>query len=456
MPQTQRLPLQQPAAVNARRKVGLVWSVVLAPLHLLEQSRGWKRLVAVGALLVLLTAMIVLGWREATLRGLPKIDEPFDVKAYGTIAIPDAQNAFVLYRNASERLRELDGNTLQKIGRRSVGTNWATAAPEIRQWAGQNREPVALLVEASDRSDAVLWQPKDLRFTTPVDAAWRLRTLADLALLEGSRREQAGDLEGAWRMYRAVLRTSRLVGRHGATIQRLVGHEILQLAVPRVSSWTQNPRMTVPWLRHAMQDVADAVALTPPFSDVVRAEYFSVRAQLEESPLDRLPDEQMDGIDTTVWYSHITPARWAVQFWKHEPERSRRLLRLITAGCLAQCDRPPGERARLVDPNFMIYAQDPATPPALRSLSPQELRAWLDTSVLRYIYPAGNISSRTDREPFILANLRLDMAERWYRLDHGTSPKSYGVLVGKYIDAWPETISPGDPVAPPVEPDEQP
>ena len=37
--------------------------------------------------------------------GLPDIGDPFDVEAFRSITIPDDRNAFVLYRQAADRLR---------------------------------------------------------------------------------------------------------------------------------------------------------------------------------------------------------------------------------------------------------------------------------------------------------------------------------------------------------------
>ena len=56
-----------------------------------------------------------------------------------------------------------------------------------------------------------------------------LRTLAHLGALEGSRHEEPGDMDEAWRWYRAILRCSRHVGRHGVLIERQVAasqHEV--------------------------------------------------------------------------------------------------------------------------------------------------------------------------------------------------------------------------------------
>ena len=69
-------------------------------------------------------------------------------------------------------------------------------------------------------------------------------------------------------------------------------------------------------------------------------------------------------------------------FFQNEPERSRRVLRLLAANDLAWCDRPASERPPMAVPRLQIYDADPATPPAARALSPEELARWADSALV--------------------------------------------------------------------------
>ena len=50
-------------------------------------------------------------WRATKLNGLPDVGDPFDVGEAVHVDVPDAENAFVLYRQAHERLKPLSPAT---------------------------------------------------------------------------------------------------------------------------------------------------------------------------------------------------------------------------------------------------------------------------------------------------------------------------------------------------------
>ena len=69
-------------------------------------------------------------------------------------------------------------------------------------------------------------------------------------------------------------------------------------------------------------------------------------------------------------------------FLRGEPERSRRVLRLLAANDLAWCDRPAVERPAFAVPRLRIYQADPSAPPAARALPPEELARWADSILI--------------------------------------------------------------------------
>ena len=113
---------------------------------------------------------------------------------------------------------------------------------------------------------------------------------------------------------------------HGGAIQRLIGSALLRQSRPRIEAWTENPKVTSELLRRAIADVEACAAMTSPASEMVRAEYFSARAALD------LPDlwgtmSDWGPYADSEWYNHITGIRWGRQVLRHEPERTRRVLR---------------------------------------------------------------------------------------------------------------------------------
>ena len=135
---------------------------------------------------------------------------------------------------------------------------------------------------------------------------------------------------------------------------------------------------------------------------------------------------------------------------RNEPKRSLRVARLIVAGWLAQVDRPAASRPAVVAPEYRIYAIGAGTPPPLRRIRPEALAAWAEATACRGAIRGSNVGIGfvPAGDPFDAFRLRL--AERAYALDHAGQPApTYGALVPAYLDALPEGITPGDPLATP-------
>jgi hypothetical protein len=429
-------------------------SVALAPFLWVERARGRWRLVLLGFYALVLALAALLGWRALSIRGLPDIGEPFDVARLGTVVVADSENAVPLYRQATARLKDYDARVYGGYPKSWEVTDWEATEPGLRRWVDDNRVALGLWLRGTERPKSLLVQPKDLRIGRLIEPIQSLRTFARLALLEGSRRRQAGDASGAWQMYRAVLRSSRHAGEHGATVQRMIGQALLRDAVPHVALWTEDPKLTAPLLRRALADVGECLEMTAPISELVRAECFAHSAALADaSQWKRLEPEGPEG--ERQWYSKLAPFVWARNFLHYEPERSQRVLRLIVVDNLAHCDRPRSERPALVSPRYMIYAHDSRTPAAVRVLDPKELQAWADSSALSWLFSdMTGFQSRLDGERYIFDVMRLEMAVRCYKLEDGTPPPNYGALLGSYLTSLPDGFDPGDAVtSPPPSPE---
>jgi hypothetical protein len=436
-------------------KPGLA-DVVLAPLTLLERSsgllkrsRGRKRRGLVLLYLTIALTVGLVGWREVSLWRLPNAAEPFDLARYGRVEVPDADNAMVAYREVFARFPGLGAWHIKGDSTKARSTTyWAEADPDVRRWAEEQRAALEAWLPANDRPDSLLVQPEELSIETRLAEVQTLRPYSHLALLEGSRLEQSGDLAGAWRIYRATLRASRHAGRHGGSIQRMIGNSILTQSVPRIEAWIDRPGMTPELLRRAIGDVEACRAMTSPASEAVRAEYFMARALVNDT--DGWANLADSGpYSRTNWLNQFSAGRWARRFLRRDPERSARVLRLIAAGYLAQCDRPPALRPKLEFPNWMIYDHDKFTPQSVRAISPEALESWTRDSILNEIGPFSNLlQSHLDTEASLFGNLSLKMAERAFAIERGRPPKTYGELLGPYLKALPDGIEPLDLVDP--------
>jgi hypothetical protein len=322
-------------------------------------------------------------------------------------------------------------------------TNWAKAAPEVRRWVDSNRQALEVWRAGADRPEALFVQPDEMTITTVSSTIQSVRDMAWAGLLEGSRREQAGDLDGAWAMYRAALRSSRHIEMHGVTVWRVLGRSMLRQAGVHVKRWINDEQVSAPTLRRAIADLGACAAMTPPASDIVRTEYFGTRDALSRPA--RWTEWEIED-NMTTWYNQIPWILTAKHFLRHEPERSLRVLRLIVAGHLAQCDRPPAARPKLVSSDFMIYAHDQATPPSVRALAPEQLEDWAKSSTLTGFKPFLR-DIFADSERVTLKLMQLEAAERCYRVEHRKPPKTLGALLGPYLTALPDGLEPSDPAS---------
>src|SRR5262249_30068753 len=103
-----------------------------------------------------------------------------------------------------------------------------------------------------------------------------------LALLEGSRREEAGDMAGAWGWYRVLLRAAHHIGRHGTVFRRSVAQDWHHRLRARLKEWAADPRTTPDLLRRAIDDVEACESLAPSEPYTLKAEYLRLERLLDD------------------------------------------------------------------------------------------------------------------------------------------------------------------------------
>ena len=391
----------------------------------------------VGFLLIALIGSVVV-WRATSLRGLPDVGPPFDLAAFGTIPIPESKNAFTYYRAASEKL-----TSPMPLG--PMPLTWGQASPVHRAWFDANRDALKIWLAGTTKDRAVYVQPSKLRFETTLKVAQDLRTFARLAQLAGLRMEGQGDLEEAWTWYRAGLRSSRHVGMYGTFIERLIGNAIYSVLANNVRAWADHPNLNVDLLRKSLDDILVINAMTPSMSHGIRSEYFSIARFLDDP-------------NATEWYIHQnlggpnakndkqTPFdKLKENLWRvflREPERSRRVLRLVVANWLSVAELSPGERVKrrgFVAYSIPIYDPPADALPAARVLTRGLFDRWLKTTrfLVQLLPSFDHLNKAEIREEATRASLVIHLAEKLYEKDHGKPPESAETLVGPYLKALP-------------------
>lgn len=415
-----------------------------------------RQLTLCAAVLGVTLAVIAGGiaiWWLTSLNGLPDIGDPFDVSAFRATKIPDEKNAFTYYRRAQDAIRPFPPELPQTVSVKVPSVAWSKADPKVREWVEANGEALRWLLMGAGQADGVL---------TSVDTSQAIRDdharvfLTWLALLEGGRREEAGDMEGAWTHYRIVLRMTSLLTRRASIFGRFSTNSHLAGLRSRLQSWAADPRTTAPQLRVALNEAIEkgsAFDLDPP---ALKQEYSEIM-QLLVDPNSYLEHGQGDDLIYRLGDMQLPPdlsARVyaARRFLLREPDRSRRVLRLVFANWLAHPEIPPEKRpkpaAKAVVHVFAekvvlpIYPVGSEAPAGARGLSPKKIADWLvsthDARIL-LASPLRRFLRLEERRTY--RTLAILLASELYNRERGMYPPSDEALVGTYLKHLPDDPS---------------
>jgi hypothetical protein len=452
-------------------------------------SRRFQRLTSGAgrrlAILVAVGSVAFVGimiWRMRSLDGLPDVGDPFDVAlAARPVEIADADNAFFAFEAAHQKLvkppspiDEARSNLLCHLvsDDEKKPVSWASTPQGVRDYLVDKRAALEIWRKGSLCRDAVYYQPSRLSAESRMDLIEDARVFAGMAALEGSRLEESGAPEDAWDWYRAMLRSSRLIGRHGSLVQRLFGARMHDLAVRCILRWASDPRVGAGPLRRALDDTLAADALTPPVSDSLKITYLLCLKSLENMksfesmmrslgrPRPLLGGRQTGPLDQLLPWGVRAPIQRFERSASNELERTRRSLRLLFANWLAQADRPPGRQAPLaIRRPIEIYADDPSAPVAARAVSPESLARAFDQLEIGFLFgpgaeprdPPWESRGELGRERRRRSVLIVRLAAELYRREHRAAPATAGALLGPVLKDLPESIAASDPIPPGLE-----
>jgi hypothetical protein len=426
-----------------------------------KRLRQLLRVVVVLAACVAVAAMAFAIWWLNSLNGLPDIGDPFDVAAFRAFRLPDEQNAFTYLRRASEKLTPIVGwDSGNGADPSELKFSWSIANPTLREWAGENRGAFELFQQGAERSDAAnpAGDPKDDRF---IDGR-----LIMLAFLEASRREEGGDTAGAWDCHRAVLRTITHLRRRGSTLQRQLARGASRPLQRRLTDWATGPRTTISQLRTALEVVIENEPKPEWDLFAVKYGYLELMGALER-PIPLSSQQEIEGEwtfrlgDMSLSPDMVGPLEAARRFLLHEPERGRRVLRLLCANYLAHAEtrgrqprKPavwaaftsnPITKGKILIP---VYPVGPEAPAGARALPPEGVAGWLVASLdarlqlLRgydeWLPPVRARDRRTLADRRAYRDLVIMLAAEIYRRERGAPPPTEDALVGTYLQSLPD------------------
>ena len=302
--------------------------------------------------------------------------------------IPDGENAYVAYAQARIKLADMPdliGEALWDANEDAL--TWSKVDSGVRERLERDRAALEMWREGSERPDALYHQPADYSVDTLLGLMQEVHFHNAFAALEGSRLEEQGKMAEAWVWYRAMLRSSRMVGRHAGLVERRYGARMHELAAKRIVRWASDPRVDAGMLRRALADVQAADRLTAPISHALKLEYLLVLRELKELKFLAREVPLPGGNGGVV--DHFVPgsARQGIQQFRfrasNETERSRRVVRFLFANWLAQVDKPAAERApKTKIGDIYLYEFDRSVAPEARAASPATVDRAIDETLL--------------------------------------------------------------------------
>lgn len=360
-------------------------------------------------------------YRGYRISRVPDIGDPFDVEAFGTVDIAPADNAITQYALATTLLRTRGyGDVEIAIEEKARAQGWTFASAAVTKWLDDNQPALAEWRKGTERSQAVVIQPKDFRFTSTIEVVQESREFTRLATLQAERCAHDGDLEAAWGWLLASVRASRHVEQNGCLIQRLVGIAMFFSAADGMKRWSAHPAVTPDLLRKALAEFHEADRLTPPNSVAMKTEYLVLRNTLREAKsLGELLEFSSDGPPSLQ-----APALFVMG----EPELSLKVFQHVFANQLSEIDKPKASRAPTAAGVFNFYDLPPGI---TKCLPARELDQIVNSAILaRLTLPAyQQADAAMQREAARRAAVSLMLACQLHHRLHGDWPAKIEDLV---------------------------
>ena len=414
------MPTLDDSAAAAPAAVSVTSQKMLQLLR--RRLRQLARVTIVVAFCLALAATALSIWWLTSLNGLPDFGDPFDVAAYRAARIPDDQNAFSDLGRAARMVTEYP--TIPRSVSRSDGTvSWSKADPRLRAWVEENPHAIALFLQAGEQANARMDLAADFS-----GISLSPNMLSALVLLEASKRQEAGDMAGAWDCYRAVLRVAAHIVRRGNLDQQ---HRVNVILLPRgwlqqrLATWAADPRTTIPQLKIALDDVLSAEPKPEWDSFALKTGYLEIMRWFEQPvpPRDRQAIEGEWNVrlgDMQLPADVVESIEAARRSLVREPERSRRVLRLLFANWLAQVENPDQQSRKPAvfelslqgsrPITLLLYDVGPLAPAGARALPPQEVARWLVATrdaKLQILGSGGRITGWPPNRPYRKAHREL-------------------------------------------------
>jgi hypothetical protein len=429
---------------------------LLLPLRWLEQARGRKRLALLAAYCLVIGLMATLIWRATSLNDLPDVGQPFDVKEFTAYRVSESEDAFTLYRKAFAQVSQPPVGDVSALWR-LVNSRWSNVDETIKARVINHRSALQLWRQGAERLLAMPIQPGDPATpTVEIEIVNRMVEFSWMALLEGARLEEEGNLAAAWEWYNTVLRASYHMRMHSTSNYAWASYTMYSLAADRIAPWIVNPQVNAMMLRCALEDLQAAARMSRPNSETLKADYLVLMSNIDH------PERWINSSNTEVLLQAEFPRlAQLITFLKREPERSKRVARILFTHWLAYADKPPSMRPKMSEtqsignessPDFPYYVSS-GVKGAAYPLTPHELYLWHRSTLYlkHFTFLYSHSQPTMDVEQRSQSTLIVTLAEQLYLREHGKPPSQAKELVrAGYLKQLPMGYNPEEDGVPPT------
>ncbi|MEI8382519.1 MAG: hypothetical protein WCJ09_20470 [Planctomycetota bacterium] len=385
----------------------------------------------IGSLIMSLPFII----RTVMLSGVSEMPEPFDVAEFAKWNVPDEDNAFTDYSLAVETKAKLGTIATPPSFDAVMNDGWSKSDEELLTWMQMHRESLDVWRRGTTKQKGRYVSPLDMSFGTLLPVIQEQRMFARLAVLEGYRCLEKGELDDAYQWGRAIFRAGGHTTYRGCLIQGLVGVALHSMASNSLQQWAEHPQVTLTQLTSALAAVRADEALYEPTSSILKAEYMTVENTLASGKWGEVMDQSGGPNSGFVWMAMKSGA-WVIG----EPDLMRRLYRQMVANHLREIDKPMAKRTKLVgSAGLFLFDIDPAVPLLRGQMNPQDIDQQSKRSILmRLLSPAmKNADEAFLRRRARQSALEILLAVQAYQRDNGQYPSELADVVPKYLDQVP-------------------
>ncbi len=385
----------------------------------------------IGSLILSLPFII----RMVILSGVSDMPEPFDVAEFAKWNVPDEDNAFTDYSLAVEMKAKLGTIATPPSFEAVMTDGWSKSDEELLTWMQMHRESLDVWRRGTTKQKGRYVSPLDMSFTTLLPVIQEQRMFARLAVMEGHRCLEQGELDDAFQWGRAIFRSGGHTTYRGCLIQGLVGVALHSMASNSLQQLAEHPQVTSEQLASALAAVRADESRYEPTSSILKSEYMAVENTLASGKWTAVMD-QSDGPNSGFMWTAMKSGAWVMG----EPELMRRLYRQMVSNHLREIDKPMAKRTKLVgSAGLFLFDIDPAVPLLPRQMDPHVIDQRSKRSILmRLLAPAmKNADDVFLRRRARQSALEILLAVQAYQRDNGQYPAELADVVPKYLDQVP-------------------